>query len=168
MKKDKKKELYFWKRHFGIMNNNLDSIPTEVDRLNLRIQDTEVDDQWLRYIAAKIKIVNRIDLDDTLITDEGIKHLSKLESVKELRLKGCHYITNESLDYLNKLTGLEVLHLAGTQIKLNAIEELISLQNLKKLFLSTSDSEEIITAKVQALKRLFPQCEIIVNAKSYD
>ncbi len=112
-----KEELYFWQRHFNIKNNDLASIPKEIDRLNLRIQDTEVDDKWLLYISLRIKIIDRIDLDDCLITDEGVKHLSTLSSIKQLRLKGCHNVTNAALAYLNKLTDLQLLHLSGTAIE---------------------------------------------------
>lgn len=161
--KEKQKEKYFWKRQFNI--SRLEDIPKEINRYNFR--DTEVDDEWLFWITARVKVIHQLDLDNTLVTDEGIKHLSKLESITELRLKGCHSISNACLGNLNKLTGLELLHLQGTAVDLNNIHELKALKNLKMLLLSSNDSVEIIVEKTAALKKIFPSCEIIINGQSY-
>lgn len=90
-----------------------------------------------------------------------------LESITELRLKGCHSISNGCLGNLNKLTDLEWLHLQGTAIDLNCLHELNALKNLKILLLSSTDSLEIIVEKAAALQKIFPSSEIIVNGKSY-
>ena len=161
--KENKKEKYFWKRNFNI--DLLEDVPIEINRYNFR--DTEVDDEWLFWITLRIKIIHQLDLDNTLVTDEGIKHLSKLESITELRLKGCHSISNACLGDLKKLTGLELLHLGGTAVDLSSIHELKVLKNLKMLLLSSDESEEIILEKAAILKGIFPFCEIIINGQSY-
>lgn len=165
MKKDKK-ELYFWKRHFNIKNNNLDSIPTEVNRFNFR--HSEVDDEWLLYITSRIKVIHQLDLDETLITDKGIYFLTKLETIKELRLKGCRDISKECLNDLNQIKSLELLHLGGTSIDLDDLYKLSALQSLKLILVSSSDNIAVIKEKVSALKHFFPLCIINVNHQIWD
>ena len=161
--KEKQKEKYFWKRQFNI--SRLEDIPKEIKRYNFR--DTEVDDEWLFWITASVKVIHQLDLDNTLVTDEGIKHLSKLESITELRLKGCHSISNACLGDLKKLMGLELLHLGGTAVDLSSIHELKALKNLKMLLLSSNDSVEIIVEKAATFKKIFPSCEIIINGQNH-
>jgi hypothetical protein len=162
--KENKMEKYFWKRQFNI--SRLEDVPTEINRYNFR--DTEVDDEWLFWITARVKVIHQLDLDNTLVTDESIRYLSKLESITELRLKGCHSISNACLGNLNKLTGLELLHLQGTAVSLNSIHELKALKNLKMLLLSSDESEEIILEKAAILKGIFPFCEISLTGKAIE
>ena len=161
-----KKEAYFWKRHFNKAPNELHLIPEKVGRFNYR--DSEIDDEFLFWITLRIKIIDQLDLDNTLITNEGVKHLSKMEAIRELRFKGCRGINNGCMKYLNKITSLELLHLGSTTIDLDDVKELSSLQNLKLLLVSSSESEAAIKEKVAVLKKIFQHCELNVNHNIVD
>jgi len=162
MKKDKL-EKEFWLKHFGIPHNQLGNIAPEVERLNFK--DEEVNDDALLWITTRIKRIGQLDLDNTSITDEGIKHLASLESIKELRLKGCN-ITKDCLGDLNKLGTLELLHLGNTPIGLDDVPLLASLQHLSLLLVSSSEAENVIEEKVFELKFLLPECTVNVNYKT--
>ena len=156
-----KKEAYFWKRHFNKAPNELHLIPNKAGRFNYR--DSEIDDEFLYWITLRIKIIDQLDLDNTLVTNEGIKHLSTMEAIRELRLKGCGGIDNGCMEYLNKITSLELLHLGSTSIDLDDLKELGLLQNLKLLLVSSGESEAVIKEKVAVLKQMFPHCKMNVN-----
>ena len=141
-------------------------ISKEQHRFNFR--DSEVDDDYLFWLTSRKKIVGQFDLDNSLITNQGVKYLSEMESVKELRLKGCRGINKGCLSYLNKITSLELLHIGGTAINLDDIKKLSALQNLELLLVSTNEGETEIKEKVADLKQLFPNCEINVNHQLID
>ena len=162
----KKRELYFWKSNYGISGNQLHLIPKEQHRFNFR--DSEVNDDFLFWLTSRKKIVEQFDLDNSLITNIGVKYLSEMESIKELRLKGCHGIDKGCLGYLNKITSLQLLHIGSTAINLSDIKELKSLQKLKLLLVSSNEGEAEIKEKVAALKQLLLHCVINVNHNIID
>ena len=144
----------------------MDEIPVHIERVNFRIWD-HVNDDHLLLMVSKVKSINMLDLDETAITNEGIKHLTRLEQIKELRLKGIAAIDNTCMEYLNKLKDLELLHLGGTAVTLDGLMKLSSLQKLKVMLLSIPMDEEI-KEKMLQLKALLPHCEFILNYKSYE
>ncbi|MDB5227509.1 MAG: hypothetical protein JWN78_1702 [Bacteroidota bacterium] len=159
----KKKEKYFWEKYFGISYNQAGNLNPVVKRLNFR--DSELDDEELFFLISKMKSICQLDLDNTLVTDKGIQYLTKLESIKELRLKGCKGITQKCLHDLASMKELELLHLGSTFITLEDAKTLSRLQNLKLLLLSSDDPQEVIKKEASALRLLFPNCEININHK---
>ena len=117
-------------------------------------------------MMSRIKSIKYLDLDEADITNKGINHLTQLDHIKELRLKGITAIDDGCMESLSKLKGLELLHLGGTSVTLNGLIQLGSLQNLKVLLLSLTATEEI-RIKMLELKKLLPGCEFIFNYKSY-
>lgn len=154
-----KKELYFWKSHFNI--NSLAAIPQEMEKYT-GIHSDE-DDQFLLYLTSRVSVIHKIDLECTHITDEGVKHISKLKELKELSLRNHYKITKESLTFLNQLTDLIYLDISKTEITLADVPALSNLQNLKELYLSSEESEEYIVEKCNMLNQVFPICLIYVN-----
>lgn len=165
-KKKRQKELEdrFWSDFFALsVPSHLNEVPTHIHRANLRI--TGATDDSLFWMVQQVKTINQLDLDETDITNEGIKHLLQLESVKELRLKGCNDIDNDCLQYLNVMPSLELLHLGGTPITPNAVLQLDKLTNLKLLLISAEPSDAKYLEEIFVM--LPSQCELLVNHKAY-
>jgi hypothetical protein len=165
MKKEKK-ELFFWETNYGLKKGDLPQLSDKAD--HIRYRDSELTDEQLGYIVGRIKVIRQLDLDNTLITDEGIAHLTQLHSLVELRLKGCHWVTKKSIPYLNQLTDLELLHLGGTSITPEDALGLTALQKLKLLLVrdETATADEIVEKAFQ-LQYLLPNCDININYQIY-
>ena len=127
----------------------------------------DLDDEGLEYVLTYAKGINMLDLNETEITNKGIKLLTKLEYIKELRLKSVRDVNDDCADDLNKITSLEFLHLRFTGFTINGVLKLTALTNLKKIIFS-EDNVDAIANKMLQLKVMHPNCEFIVNSKPYD
>lgn len=107
-----------------------------------------------------------LDLNETEITNESIKLLTRLEYVKELRAKECRHLDNDCIDDLNKLNDLVFLHVKATAITIDGLLRLNNLPELKELMFSEEDVESI-KEKMLQLKDNLPNCEFTVNSKPY-
>jgi hypothetical protein len=150
------------KRRYGKL---AESMSEYYHQLDLRSFD-DLDDDAFAYIMAKVKGVNMLDLNETEITNESIKLLTRLEYVNELRAKQCRNLDNGCIDDLNKLTNLVFLHLKSTAITIDGLLRLNSLHHLKELIFSADDVESI-KEKMLRLKALLPGCEFTINSKPY-
>ncbi|MGB8192948.1 MAG: hypothetical protein WCF67_13555 [Chitinophagaceae bacterium] len=156
----KKRERYLWDKYFGI--ENPDNLPIYVKHANFRT--SEIDDEGIQLMVKRITGIELLDLDETNITNEAVKLITKLEGLKELRLKGNHSLDNDCVEDLSRITSLELLHLGGTSVTVDGIEKLAALKNLKKLLLSADDNENV-KDKLFGLAVELPDCEFIVNYK---
>lgn len=159
----KKREKYLWNKYFGL--DNPEGLPIYVKRANLRTSD--IDDEGIEVMVKRITSIEILDLDETNITGESVKLLTRLEGLKELRLKGNSTIGNECVEYLSTMKNLELLHLGGTSVTVDAVSKLASLQNLKLLLLSAADNENV-QEKLFELAVALPNCRFIVNYKEVD
>ena len=108
-----------------------------------------------------------LDLDDAYIGYKAIEHLTKLEDLKELRLKGCTELDYKCVPYLVNIKGLELLQLVNTQILVSELINMSSLTSLKKLFISQTITPQL-TLEMRRLKKELPGCEFYVNYKLYE
>jgi len=157
--KKKEKEL---KRRYGKLAEGMEAY---YDHLDLRFF-SEMEDDGFAYIMTRVKGVNMLDLNETLIGNESIALLTKLEYVKELRLKGCHFVDDRCVKDLNQLTSLEFLHLKSTGVTIEGLLKLPALQNLKTLHFSAAE-ETGIREKMNQLRTLLPSCEFVLNSRPY-
>jgi hypothetical protein len=167
MRKKKKEKLaheMFWDT-FYYMNvpKHLEGIPEHVEHVRFRLYDY-VDDNYLYKMAEVVKSVGMLDLDETEITIEGIKELTTLDNVRELRLKGCKNIANDAMPHICQLKGLTLLHLIGTEITTDGFGQIGNLTELRKLLIS-ADRDDPKLEEIYA--NLAPACEMIVNYKEY-
>lgn len=125
----------------------------------------DFDDDGFAYLMEKVKGVDMLDLNETGISNESIKLLIQLEYVKEIRAKGCHGLDNDCIPYLSQIPSLEFLHLKYTGITIDGLLRLSGLPHLKILMFS-DDNPENIGQKLPELKKLLPDCEIVVNGKT--
>jgi hypothetical protein len=108
-----------------------------------------------------------LDLNETEITNKSISLLTKLEYVKELRLKSVRGIDDNCADDLNKITSLEFLHLRYTGFTIDGVLKLNALTNLQKIIFS-ADDVDAIKDKMLQLRAMLPNCEFLVNSKPYE
>ena len=118
-------------------------------------------------MVSRIASINMLDLDDAYITIKAVEHLTVLEHLAELRLKGCTELYNDCVPYLNKIKGLALLHLVGTHITIEGLVNMNTLIRLKKLFISV-DPKQDITLQMQRLKKELPACDFYVNYQLYE
>lgn len=161
----KGKEKHFWRSYFNI--GSLAEIPTEIS--GFRAIDDDVDDQVLYYLTLRIPVIYRLYFKFTCITDEGVKHISKIENLEQLTLREHRNITNISVPYLNKLNDLEYLDILKTGIRLEDLPGLFDLQNLKELYVTSENlDEEYLLGHVIAMKKIVPNCVLYINYVSYE
>ncbi|MBC7418265.1 MAG: hypothetical protein H7325_08935, partial [Pedobacter sp.] len=159
-----RQEKAFWAKYF---NNppEPEAIPTHAEHLSFRSSD--ITDEEIGFLTGRVTSINMLDLDDAYITVETIKHLTRLEHLGELRLKGCTELYNDCVPYLNKIKGLQLLHLVGTNITIDGLVNMNTLTDLKKLFIS-ADTKKDIALQMQRLKKELPACEFYVNYQLYE
>ncbi|TKC12642.1 hypothetical protein FA048_03215 [Pedobacter polaris] len=163
-KKEKLAEQEFWGT-FYYMNvpKHIDGIPLHVEQVRFRLYN-HVDDDHLVRMVQGIKSVGQLDLDETYITNAGIAELVKLDSITELRLKGCDSITNEAMPFICSINGLELLHLIGTSITTAGFEQIGKLTSLKKLLIRADRDDPLLE---EIYVQLPKGCELIVDYKGY-
>lgn len=154
-----KKQL---ERRFGKLAAGME---TYYHHLDFRLFDDFGDDEFA-FVMEKVKGVNMLDLNETDITNESIKLLTRLESVKELRIKQCRNLDNGCIEYLDQLTDLIFLHLKSTDITIDGLLKLTGLPHLKELMFSADDMEGI-EEKMLQLKAILPECNFTVNSRPY-
>lgn len=151
----------YWKRRFGDLTP--ENMQPYYHQLDLR-RIGDVDDEGLAYLLSSVKGVNMLDLNETDITNESIRLLTRLEYVNELRLKGIVVLDNDCIDDLNKLTSLTFLHVNHTGINIDGLLRLHHLKALRTLLFS-ADDVDVIQHKILQLHQLLPECELVVNSK---
>jgi hypothetical protein len=169
MKKNKKlspeeAEALFWKTGFHFAKP--EDVPEEVRHVNMR--ESLVTDEEMGFLVKRIKRIDMLDLHETTITNAGIAHLVKLESLQELRLKSNKEIDNGCMVFLNQIPTLEFLHLRYTNVNVDGLKAIPALVNLKTVLLSDEvNSEETILEKMQSITAALPDCEFWVNGKGF-
>jgi hypothetical protein len=167
-------EKQFW-WHFRQIKDSKD-IPTEVSGI-YGVDDPDYNDDYFAMLTDKVKIMHSIFLKETYTTDEGVKHISKLQGLKSLTLMKHPQITTASLPYLNQLVDLEYLDIWDTKIILEDLTALNQLKNLKEVYISSArktedgtfpdlDTEQILEHLI-VLEGIFPNCTFFVDFKKY-
>lgn len=159
-----RREKEFWKNYFPA--GNLEDLPTHFNWIKLSF--TDVNDEELGFLVHRIKSINMLDLKDTAITCEGIKHLIKLEYLRELRLKESSSINDDCMEYITQLTSLTLLQINHTNITVDGLKNIAALSNLKSLYLSLDLNDQKIQTALKEIQLQIPQCDIIVNGKDYE
>ena len=154
-----KEEEKFWQRYFRI--DKLEDIPKQWGTLK-RI-DSEEDDDFFYFLSLRVTSILEIHLKETLVTDEGVNHISKFKDLEILYLRNHNKITKESIPYFNQMESLESLNITKTEITLSHLCENLNNQSLKEVFISSEENEENILEKAFILKELMPNCDIYLD-----
>lgn len=97
-----------------------------------------------------------IDLGNSAVKDDDLKSIAPFTHVQKLFLQNT-VVGDEGVKHLKGLRYLDVLNLSGTKITQKTLEEVSRWENLKKLYLyNTSITEE----SVVALNQSHPQLEV--------
>jgi len=89
-------------------------------------------------ILGKIDSVEMIDLSDSEVTNEGLRHLRKLPNLSYLELSNTK-ISDAGLEHLAGLSSLELLFLSGTRISDAGLKCLSEMPKLFSLWLDDTD-----------------------------
>jgi hypothetical protein len=153
------------KRLVHLFGNMAKSMDAYYHQLDLRAAE-ELTDEAFAYIMTNVKGVNMLDLNEAEIGNESIELLTKLEYVKELRIKGCHQVDNGCIDALNRIRDLEFIHARYTGITIDGLLLLTAHPNMKTLMFS-NDANEDLREKLLQLRSIMPACEFVIDAKPY-
>lgn len=161
----KGKEKHFWRSNFNI--GSLAAIPLEIN--GLKAIDNELDDEYLYYVTSRIPTIHILYFKFTLVTDEGVKYISKIQNLWQLTLREHENITNRSIPYLNKLIDLTYLDILKTEIRLEDLPGLFNLQKLKELYVTSENLDrEYLLGHVITMKEIIPSCILYINYESYE
>ena len=153
-----KKERRFWKTKFSF---GLKNIPEYIDHLKLR--DEYFTNEELCFITKRVREMEKLDLDNNKIDDEGIPCLTKIKGLKELRLKSLD-LTDKCVENLCELENLELLHLGGTSVTCDGI---LKLSKIRKLKLLLASPEKVDEQKLDQFLTKLPECKLVINSKPY-
>lgn len=154
----RQKEL---KRRYGRLAASMEPYYHHLDFRPL----SELDDEGFAYLMEKVRGADMLDLNETDIGNDSIRQLTRLEYVKELRIKGCRYLDNGCIVSLNQIPGLELLHVKNTGITIDGLLQLSPNPHLKTLLFS-ADHPEMMAEKIDRLHQLLPNCELVIDGKT--
>jgi hypothetical protein len=82
---------------------------------NLALHGTPIGDKAVRYILM-IPTLNRLEIGDTNVSDQGLKQLSESRSIRYLGLSVGRRITNDGIKYVGKMPQLVSLELDDSAV----------------------------------------------------
>ena len=100
-----------------------------------------------------MKELRRLMLRDTMVTDEGLKHLSGLTNLEELDLSGTR-VTEKGIEALRNLKAMRRLNLLGVQATDASMDVLAGMEHLQVVNLYRTRVTNSGLARLQALKEL--------------
>jgi hypothetical protein len=113
----------------------------------------QVDDRYLAAIAGLGQLEELI-LDETNVTDDGLRHLSNLRQLRKLSLYAAHRVSDPGLAHLAALNHLEVLDLSETQAADACGETLAQLGELRRLNLAHTPVGDAVAQRLRGLSQL--------------
>lgn len=121
--------------------------------IDLDLTGPEITDKDLTRLKA-LRHLEILSIDSCPITDEGVREIVQLRTLRYLSISGPVNITDASFNYLGKIRSLEALSIAGFPPKITGrnIEKLSDLPNLAVLNLVCC--LEISDQAVEGLTRL--------------
>jgi chromosome segregation and condensation protein ScpB len=117
-----------------------------------------VTDEALRHIRghATLQFLH-VNGDASQVSDEGLRHVATLRSLRDLAVSHCRRITDAGLAALADLPALETLHLNATPITDASLPHLHKLKTLKSLNLTET---AVTPAAIDTLQDTLPWCRI--------
>ncbi len=114
-----------------------------------------------KLTEADLEKVTSLNLNNTIMLDEGLKELPNLRKLRYLRLFGT-LITDAGLKELTKRQQLTAIDLGLTQITDVGLKELPKLKNLRSLNLNDT---KVTKAGMAELRKALPNCKISSNPR---
>ena len=98
----------------------------------LALSHTELSDQGLQKNVGPLKKLTKLWLNDTLVTDAGLKSLAETSRLEGLWLDDT-CVTDAGLQHLERLDGLRILSLKRTQVSDAGLAYLTAMNQLESL-----------------------------------
>ncbi len=111
------------------------------DAQSINLRRSLIKDENLEAIKS-LQRLEFIDLAGTQISHKGLRHLSKLPTLKRLAFWDCGRLDFRQVNALQKLPNLEVLDVHGTEVSLDHLCLLASIPSLKRLVFSAPQYNE--------------------------
>ena len=118
----------------------------------------QLPDLGLQYLCEATQLQN-LNLQDTLLTNQGLCHLQKLQHLSHLRLKEHSQLNEEAVPFLNQLQNLTELQIHETSIYEKGLQQL-NLPKLRQLLVN-----EVEKGILLELSNKLPYCSILVKGK---
>ncbi len=125
-----------------------------LERLNL--ENTNVTDASLQHLSGLINL-KRLTLENTDVSDAGLAYVSVLTTLQGLNLEQTH-VTDTGLPHLSTLNKLQELSLNHTKVSDNGLQHLWVHTGLTSLDLRNTDLTE---AGITELQSRLPNCKVL-------
>jgi len=122
----------------------------------LVLEETNLSDAGMKYISTFSQL-QRLELSGTKITDAGVKELAGSAHLRSLVLDSTQ-LTNAGLIHLENLKQLEFLSLYETAITDDGLKSLKGLSKLDQLYI---DGTKVTDAGAADLQKALPKCSIL-------
>ncbi len=119
----------------------------------LIVNSTQIDGSGLAHLNERIEEFKYISVDRTRLRDDAIVHLKGAASIEALSAVGC-FITDEGLKVLGSLGTLKQLYLSENQLSFQAGAQLRRLRNLEELSLDFMPVNDFTLSQLTVLKKL--------------
>ncbi len=127
--------------------------PLPEDVWILEFHSPRTDDAKLRHCCESFSNVELVLLEDTRVSDEGMRSLASLSKLRELSLSDSR-ITSRGVEFLQDLENLEELELDGTDVDDDALRVLGKIKSLERLCLYETNITETGVAYLAKLPHL--------------
>ncbi len=148
---------------------------------DLRLRETAVTGPGLDYLKSSLDTLTYLDLSETLISNDGLNHitpftklktlslwngsmddaglvaLTGLQDLEDLDLQGCTNLTSGCIEHLLKLEKLQVLNLSETVLDDAGLLQLNALKQLKQLKVGRTS---VTDDGIAELQKNLPACNI--------
>jgi Leucine-rich repeat (LRR) protein len=131
---------------------------------HLRLRESPITDAGMALLARSASGLQVLNLPQAKLTAEGIKELSRLPNLTQLRLGGAQ-IDDEAVGILATLPALRSLHLIGPRLSDAALDALAKSPKLASLYL---DDCELSDAAWERLFVAKPNVHVHINQAHHD
>jgi serine/threonine protein kinase/Leucine-rich repeat (LRR) protein len=132
---------------------NLEEVPDGFEVRSIRLRGAQIGDDDIAQLMVFDRTLQRLDLAETLLTDEATNALSELTALEVLDLAGTK-VSNSGLAGLSRLANLRQLNLRKTKVDTQGLTLLLGLQRLEELNLSDTNVGDSAVPKLTSFPAL--------------
>jgi hypothetical protein len=96
----------------------------------LNVSNRKTSDTTLQLIGKTLPDLQELSLDDSVITDDGLKALEGMKKLESLQINGATAVTDEGVKSIGKIATLKKLGLDRTKITDDGMKSIKNLSNL--------------------------------------
>ena len=157
-KLSKSREKYLLEKHFK--TKSAKNIPVSLTQFGCR--DGETTDEDLFFVTTYVIRIDRLALGGTLVTENGLQYLKKLESVEYLDLRSMA-LNDNNLDCILHLRNLQYLYIKFTDVTVVGISKILdAFAGLQTLVAEIPKEAVEIIAGWQAQ---YPSVELVISIR---